>query len=210
MRTNMQRFFTVTLTLALAIVVSAQPVQTPPVTADQPVTVIPQEKAPAGQRGHFKVVQERVWVPGGIQRVWVDAVYATARDTNGNPIQVLVEPGHYRDVKLPGRYELRERKVWVPEPEPVPVGAFTLKNTRKFQVQLQSIHVVLSDGSTALISLPRDRVISSQKHFTFDLPANAVSVSVRFKTWNWGNRRFQFPIYSADYAVNRGNTGVIH
>ena len=90
-----------------------------------------------------------------------------------------------------------------------PAG-FTFVNRRQFQVQFQSIHVALTDGSSAAVTLPKDRVVSSTKSFTFDLPPNAVSVTVRFKTWNWGNRRFQFPIYSAHYPLNQGNVGTIH
>lgn len=209
MRNHMTRFFSVALTLALALGAFAQPIQEPS-AGDGAATVSAPQAPPPGQRGHFNVVQERIWVSGGIRRVWVDAVFTTAPDAHGNQVRILVEPGHYRDVKIPGRYEVRERKVWVPDPTPVPSTVFTFKNTRRFQVQLWSIRVVLADGGTAVIALPADRVISSQKHFTFDLPANAVTVSMRFKTWDWGNRRFRFPIYGADYALSRGSVGLIH
>ncbi|MAE63679.1 MAG: hypothetical protein CMJ18_05355 [Phycisphaeraceae bacterium] len=156
------------------------------------------------------MVKEKVWIPGSTERVWIAPVFTAAVDGEGRPVNVLVEPGYYRTVTIPGRYQMITRKVWVPTSKPVPVTHFTLRNSRRFQIQVQSIHVALADGSTAVVHLPRDNVISSTSHFTFDIPDGAVSVRLRFKTWSWGNKRFQFPIYSAAYELNRSNTGIIH
>lgn len=211
MNTKMTRFLAVAFTLSLVVVASAQEPTPPAVSTDVPAQErSPQEQPPQGQRGRFKIVREKVWIPGRIERVWIDAVYTTGYDGQGRPVQVLVSPGQYKDVRVPGRHEVRTRRVWVPEPQPQPVSTFTLRNTRTFQVQLQSVHVALSDGSTALVDLPKDRVISSTKELSLDLPPGAVSVTIRFKTWDWGNRRFRFPIYSAHYPLDRGSRGLIH
>lgn len=57
---------------------------------------------------------ERVREPGGTQKVWVPPVYRTGRDRRGNPIQILVRPGHYRLVKKPSRWVVRRRKETIP------------------------------------------------------------------------------------------------
>ena len=45
------------------------------------------------------------------RQVWVDPVYETRYDNCGNPIQVLVTPGHYRTVQTPGHWETRPRTI---------------------------------------------------------------------------------------------------
>ena len=161
----------------------------------------------APQSGRFEIIKEEIRLPDRFERVWVGPVFREGFDACGRPVQVMVSPGRYELVRIPGGREIRERKVWVPAP-PAWVGPgafFTLHNGRKFRVQLQSIHVALADGTTALVALPADRVISSTKRLSFPLPAQAVSVSVRFKRWDWVNRRFLFPILAVHYPLEGGD-----
>ena len=64
--------------------------------------------------GQCRVVRERVWVPGCSRQEWVAPCYETRYDPCGNPVQVLVRPGHYITVTDPGRWEVRERTVQDP------------------------------------------------------------------------------------------------
>ena len=64
--------------------------------------------------GYYKVVAEKVWVPGCSERVWVPARYETRYTICGQAYQHLVSHGHYRYVQTPGRYETVSRQVWVP------------------------------------------------------------------------------------------------
>ena len=61
--------------------------------------------------GCFEVVNERVWVPGCSRKVWVQPVYRTQYDECGNPVQILVSPGHFDVVQGQGHYEVRSRRV---------------------------------------------------------------------------------------------------
>ena len=182
----------IAFSLALVIVSLANG-QTPGSQGATETNRAEQQAGPAGaapQTGRFEIIKEEVRHPDRFEKAWVDPEFRTGFDACGRPVQVMVSPGYYEYVRIPGRREVRERKVWVPAP-PAPVGPgafFTLRNVRKFRVQLQSIHVALADGTTALVAPPADRVISSTKQLSFPLPENAVSVSVRFKTWDRGTR----------------------
>lgn len=66
--------------------------------------------------GRYEYRNERVWVPGFDQEVWVEPVYEWRYDSCGRRHQVLVCAGYYRTVCVPGRYETRQVKVWVPAP----------------------------------------------------------------------------------------------
>ena len=63
--------------------------------------------------GHYETVREKVWVPGCVERIWVDPVYTWRRDEWGRTYPVCVSGGHYETIERPGRYELRERRVWI-------------------------------------------------------------------------------------------------
>ena len=203
----------IAFSLALVIVSLAHG-QTPGNQGATETNLSEQQAGPEGaapQSGRFEIIKEEIRLPDRFERVWVGPVFREGFDACGRPVQVMVSPGRYELVRIPGGREIRERKVWVPAP-PAPVGpgaVFTLRNARKFRVQLQSIHVALADGTTALVAPPADRVISSTKQLSFPLPADAVSVSVRFKRWDWVNRRFLFPILAVHYPLQGGDLGVI-
>jgi len=63
------------------------------------------------QPGRLEVRHEQVWVPGCSRKIWVNPVYGTQYDSCGNPMQVLVTPGHYRTVQTGGHYETRPRSI---------------------------------------------------------------------------------------------------
>lgn len=64
--------------------------------------------------GRYEYRNERTWVPGYDRQVWVEPVYDWHYDNCGNRHQVLVRAGYYRTVCVPGRWENRQVKVWVP------------------------------------------------------------------------------------------------
>lgn len=64
--------------------------------------------------GRVEIVHERVWVPGCSRQVWVQPVYRTQYDRCGNPVQVLVRPGHYTTVQDQGHYVTRPRRIQHP------------------------------------------------------------------------------------------------
>ena len=64
--------------------------------------------------GHHETRLERVWVPGCSERVWIEPRFELRLGTCNTWIRVEVEPGHWRTYERPGRYELREVRVWVP------------------------------------------------------------------------------------------------
>jgi hypothetical protein len=173
-----------------------------PVTS-QPAVQAPADPIPVGG-GRFETIQEKVWIAGSQERVWVPPTYTRGIDEFGHPVEILVEPGSYKTITVPGRWQTVSRRVWVADGTPTVPRSFTIFNRRQFQVELQSIHVRLNDGSTAIISLPEDHVISSTKHLAIEPPPNAASMTVRFKTWDWGNKRYQFPVYSVEYDLREG------
>jgi hypothetical protein len=63
---------------------------------------------------HFQTAWEKVWIPGRSRRVWVEPVYRTEFTSCGNPVQILVTPGHYQMIQEPGHFETVKKKVWVP------------------------------------------------------------------------------------------------
>lgn len=63
--------------------------------------------------GHFETVQDRVWVEGRQERVWVAPAYAWRHDACGRAIRVCVQPGYWNTVCTPGRYEMIARQVWI-------------------------------------------------------------------------------------------------
>ena len=65
-----------------------------------------------GRRGHYDLVEHKVWVPGYWTEVHRPAEYAWRRDHCGNVVKVLVRPARCERVWVPGRYEVRTEKVW--------------------------------------------------------------------------------------------------
>ena len=68
-----------------------------------------------GRRGHWRIVEEKVWVAARHEKIWIDAVYETYYDDCGRARQVLVRPGYWNTVRRPGYWTIRQRKVWEPE-----------------------------------------------------------------------------------------------
>jgi hypothetical protein len=64
--------------------------------------------------GHYASVEREVWVPACREKVWVDPVYATRHDACGRPVRVLVCEGRWSVRVVPGHYETRCERVWVP------------------------------------------------------------------------------------------------
>jgi hypothetical protein len=63
--------------------------------------------------GHYQTVRERVWVPGCVQRVWVEPRYGWRRDSYGRTYRRCISKGHYAMVEQPGRFEYLDAQVWV-------------------------------------------------------------------------------------------------
>jgi len=63
--------------------------------------------------GHFETRDERVWVDGAEQQVWVAPVYDWRYDHCGRPYRVQLEVGHWTCVRSPGHFECRKVQVWV-------------------------------------------------------------------------------------------------
>lgn len=84
-----------------------------PVTKCEPR--IPRRVATTSRHGHYEYVRERVWMEGYHRRVWRDAEYGVRYDACGHEIRFVIRPAGYEKVWVPGRYEYRTRKVWVPE-----------------------------------------------------------------------------------------------
>jgi len=64
--------------------------------------------------GHRERVERRRWVPGGTRREWVPAVTRRVCGPWGVVREVVVRPGHWVLVPLPGHYETWYEEVWVP------------------------------------------------------------------------------------------------
>jgi len=62
---------------------------------------------------HWETREQRVWVPGTCEKVWVEPRYRFAYDSCGRRIEVQIGGGHWREVQHPGHYETRLVKVWV-------------------------------------------------------------------------------------------------
>ena len=64
--------------------------------------------------GHYEIRQERIFIPGSVQRVFVPARYVTRCGLFGIRYRREIAPAHYQNYREPGHYELRKRKVWIP------------------------------------------------------------------------------------------------
>ncbi len=63
--------------------------------------------------GYFRVVSERVWVPGPRRRVFVPARYGYRLDWCGRRVRYCIAPAHYEIVQDPGCWQIQRRRVWV-------------------------------------------------------------------------------------------------
>ena len=64
--------------------------------------------------GHYATVEREVWVPAFREKVWVEPVYTTRYDPCGRPLRVLACDGRWTVRVVPGHYERRCERVWVP------------------------------------------------------------------------------------------------
>jgi hypothetical protein len=64
--------------------------------------------------GHYETVEHRVWVAETRSRVWCEPVWATRYDSCGRAYRVIVRSGRYDWVTVPGHYEVKTSRVWVP------------------------------------------------------------------------------------------------
>lgn len=63
--------------------------------------------------GHYERRCEKVWVAGATRQVWVEPEYQCVTDAWGRVHRILVRHGYFRTACEPGRFEDRERYVWV-------------------------------------------------------------------------------------------------
>ena len=63
--------------------------------------------------GHFRVVSQRVWVPGSRRRVYVPARYGYRYDYRGRRVRYCIVQAHYTIVRDPGCWEIQRQRVWV-------------------------------------------------------------------------------------------------
>lgn len=63
--------------------------------------------------GYWKTVRTRVWQPGVVERVWVEAVCEHRRGRFGETIVVELRPGYYRTVRHQGRWVWHTQRIWV-------------------------------------------------------------------------------------------------
>lgn len=64
--------------------------------------------------GGYETVEQRVWVPGCVERVWVEPTFALRIGSCGERFRVLVTAGHWRTVQRAGHYEIRRVRAWAP------------------------------------------------------------------------------------------------
>ena len=62
---------------------------------------------------HFETREEKVWVAGCEQKVWVAPVYDWRYDHCGRAYRVQLTVGHWNTVCSPGHFECRKVQVWV-------------------------------------------------------------------------------------------------
>jgi len=64
--------------------------------------------------GRYETVSRQVWIPGCVERVWIEPVFELRYDSCGIAIRVQVCPGHWENVQRAGHYELRSVREWRP------------------------------------------------------------------------------------------------
>jgi hypothetical protein len=74
--------------------------------------------------GTWEVVEERVWIPARESRIWISPIYRTWYDHCGHAHSVLVRPGYWQNTCEPGHWEVRQRKVWIPNYRPLSRGYY--------------------------------------------------------------------------------------
>ena len=64
--------------------------------------------------GHRERVETRRWVPGGTTREWIPAQTRRVCTPWGGAREVVLRPGRWVLVPVPGHYEACTEEVWVP------------------------------------------------------------------------------------------------
>jgi len=64
--------------------------------------------------GHYATLERRVWVPKRTERRWIEPVVRTERDVCGNAYEVVLRPGRWTWVTVPGHYAYEPTRSWVP------------------------------------------------------------------------------------------------
>lgn len=64
--------------------------------------------------GCYRTAYERVWIPTAKKKTWIEPIYETRYDECGRAYQVLVREGCWRWIEVPGHYEDRPVKRYVP------------------------------------------------------------------------------------------------
>lgn len=66
------------------------------------------------RRGRYETRCEQVWIPARQERVWIEPRYEWRHDPCGRRYRVLIRAGHHSLRHVPGHYESRTVRVWVP------------------------------------------------------------------------------------------------
>ncbi len=74
----------------------------------------PRPCPPPRAHGHWRTVCEPVWIEGCWREEYVPPRYGWVCDPCGRRRWAEIEPGHTHRVWVPGRYENRTRRIWVP------------------------------------------------------------------------------------------------
>jgi len=62
---------------------------------------------------HYETREQKIWVEGVEQQVWVAPVYDWRYDPCGRPYRVQLEVGHWKTICTPGHFECQNVQVWV-------------------------------------------------------------------------------------------------
>jgi hypothetical protein len=113
MKALLSSFLIGALTVLLSSTTSAQ--RAPTYTSSAALAPSPYRGGYVARRvwvpGHYETVRQCVFVPGQVQRVWVEPVYEWRIGTCGVRY-VCVRAGYWRSIQLPGHYETQRVRVY--------------------------------------------------------------------------------------------------
>ena len=64
--------------------------------------------------GHYEFVNRDVWIPGRIERVYVEPIFETRWNACGLAVRVVIREGYFRDVRRHGHFISRSVRTWIP------------------------------------------------------------------------------------------------
>jgi hypothetical protein len=191
-------------TVALAAASSSLPAQNPSAGAPAP------EGAPS-------IEGRGVWVPATQRQVWIEPVTVTVIDAQGREHRIVAQEGYFKTVEIPGYFlplagsAPAARAPAVPAPPPAPMApaeaaraTYSIQNRDRFQVQVEEVIVIRGDGAASSMSLPADRSISSGQQLSVALPGDCAEVRVRYKKFDYGNKRFTRPVFETASEARAG------